>query len=340
MLDFYALTEQGRARRLRKVVSAALENYPLDFARLRLITNSQNGVFRLDARDGKKYVMRVCLPQSQAREGIQLETAWLEALQRDTDLLLPSPIPTHSGELYCQVSAPGVPEARYCVLFSWVPGRTLDEGLNLENMQRFGALAARLHQHAVTFQPPAELKIRYRYDRIFPFDEPVLLFEPGFTHLLPPPRLEIFRYAFDRVRQAIERLKASGEPMRLLHGDLHRWNVKVFRRRLGVLDFEDMMLGWPVQDIGTTLLYFYGDEDYLSNREAFQDGYLSVTPWPETVEGEVDTFIAGRNLVLANTVLQESIPEWKEMTPRYFARVERRLRALLLGEGEFIRAGW
>ena len=340
MQDFHTLSERGRARRLRKVVSAALENFPLEFVRLRLITNSQNGVFRLDARDGSKYVMRVFLPQTHALEGIHLETAWLEALQHDTDLLLPSPIPTRSGEFFCQVCAPGVPEARYCVLFSWVPGRTLDESLNLENMQRFGALAARLHQHAVTFQPPAELKIRYRYDRVFPFDEPVLLFEPEYAHLLPPLRLEIFRHAFDRVQQAIERLKASGEPLRLLHGDLHRWNVKVFRSRLGVLDFEDMMLGWPVQDIGTTLLYFYGDEDYPANRAAFQKGYRTIASWPEAAEGEVDTFIAGRNLVLANTVLQESIPEWKEMAPRYFARVERRLRALLLQEGEFNSADW
>lgn len=340
MRDFYQLSERGRALRLRAVVKAAIKAYPLEISRLRLITNSQNGIFRLDTRTGSRFVMRVCLPRPHVVDTIRLENAWLSALVHETEIAVPRPIPTRSGDTFCQVSADGVPEERVCVLYSWLPGRTLDKSLNQENMRRFGALTARLHEHATGFKLSPGLEVHYRYDQVFPFDEPVLLFEPTFSHLLPPSRLEIFKYAFDLVEQAIERLRSSGEPPRLLHGDLHRWNVKVYRGQLGVLDFEDSMLGWPVQDIGTTLLYFYGDKDYPSNREAFRDGYSAVAAWPERVEGEVDAFIAARNLVLANTVLQENQPELNEMAPRYFARVERRLRALLWHEGEFDSNDW
>lgn len=340
MKDFYRLSERGRALRLRRVVQAALAEYPLDCLHLRLITNDQNGVFRVEARDGSRYVMRVYLPHPHAVDTARAEAAWLEALAQETELLVPRPVRTTIGAYHCLAAACGVPEQRCCALFSWIPGSTLDQKLNPENMRRFGSLTARLHLHAAQFKLPEGLAVTYRYDQPFPFDEPVLLFEPCYSHLLPPGRLELFHYTRDLVQQAIERLEASCEPPRLLHGDLHRWNVKVYRGRLGVLDFEDMLWGWPVQDIGTSMLYFYGDENYQAHRQAFMEGYASVTDWPERSAGEVDVFMAGRNLVLANTVLQESKPEWKEMAPRYFARVERRLRALLLGEGEFKSHEW
>jgi Ser/Thr protein kinase RdoA (MazF antagonist) len=233
-----------------------------------------------------------------------------------------------------------VPEERYCVLFSWVPGTSLNKRLSLENMRRFGALAATLHRHAAGFHPSPELLTRARYDRVFPFEEPAVLFTEQYASLLPASRRQIFQEAYDRVQEAIEKLKSCGEPMRLLHGDLHRWNVRVYRTRLGVLDFEDMTWGWPVQDIGTTLLYFYGDEHYEIYRNAFIEGYQREADWPEREMGEVDTFIIGRNLTLANFVMLEKVPEWQEMAPRYFARVERRLRSLMYGEAVFNPEEW
>ena len=59
MKDFYALTERGRACRLRKLVDRALESYDLDITSVRLLSNDMNGVFRLNVADGRKYVMRV-----------------------------------------------------------------------------------------------------------------------------------------------------------------------------------------------------------------------------------------------------------------------------------------
>ena len=49
--------------------------------------------------------------------------------------------------------------------------------------------------------------------------------------------------------------------MRILHNDLHQWNVRIYRGRLSPIDFEDLMWGWPVQDIATTL-YYHLDNGY------------------------------------------------------------------------------
>lgn len=328
MRDFYTLTERGRARRLRGLAFKALEHYDLSMARLRLITNGTNGIFRVDTTDGQKFVLRVCLAGEIGHSAAQLnsEMLWLAALGRDTDLTVPMPLPARSGDLFVTASAPGVPEPRHCVVFGWVPGQDISERLTAPHIEKWGAFAARLHAHGAAFQPPPEFQI-VRYDRPFPFDEPVVLFDEAHRALLPPPREALFRQALARVEAAIRRLCGSGEAPRVLHGDLHKWNVRVSRGRIGAVDFEDLMWGWPVQDIATTLYYHQLGDDYPAIRAAFRRGYETVSPWPERVPGEIDTFIAGRALVLANDVLL--MPEWQAEAPAFMARAEKRLRAIL-----------
>ena len=158
-----------------------------------------------------------------------------------------------------------------------------------------------------------------------------MLFGPSPSPLLPPDRLAVFRRAAERVEEAIARLQATG-PLRLLHGDFHVWNVLVHRGDLAAIDFEDLMWGWPIQDIGTALYYLFHRPDFATVRDGFRRGYEQVAPWPETRPGDLETFIAGRALVLANDVLQMAPDTLGDLdVPEFFARAERRLRAILDG---------
>jgi Ser/Thr protein kinase RdoA (MazF antagonist) len=337
MRDFNTLTNRGRARRLRQLALVALAQYPLEVARVRLITNEFNGIFRVDTPDDK-YVLRVCrAAQTEGgRDQLWSEMAWLAALREEPSLEVPEPVATRDGELVVTAHVDGVPEPRHCAVFSWLPGRDLDAQLTPENVAQLGALAARLHRQAASWEPPAGFSI-VRYNRVLPAFEEALLFDPEFADVLPPERRDVFMAAAARVEEAINRLQASGEPMRVIHGDLHRWNVKVFRGRLSPFDFEDLIWGWPVQDIAISLYYFHGEPEYATLRAAFRQGYETVAPWPERYEGEIDRFIAGRSLVLANGLLQDPDLEWQAEVPRYFQRTEARLRALAAGTGFELR---
>jgi Ser/Thr protein kinase RdoA (MazF antagonist) len=156
-----------------------------------------------------------------------------------------------------------------------------------------------------------------------------VLFATSPSPLLPPERLAVFRRAADGVEEAIARLKATG-PLRLLHGDFHVWNVLVHRGNLAAIDFEDLMWGWPIQDIGTALYYLFHRPDFAAVRDGFRRGYEQVSPWPEAAPGDLETFIAARALVLANDVLQMPPDTLADLdVPEFFARAERRLRAVL-----------
>jgi len=328
MKPYSNLTEKGQARRLRPLALNALKRYDLDVAHLRLVTNNMNGIFRVDTTDGRKFILRVTLPEGgHDLEHVAAEMDWLAALARDTSLSVPRPLPAQDGKLVVTAAAPGVPEPRLCEIFSWIPGRDLADEMTPPNIAQLGKLMAELHLHARAYQPPAQLSL-LRFDRPFPFPEPVVLFDKPFAGMVPPERRAIYEKAIAWAQQSIDRLQASGEPMRILHNDLHQWNVRNFRGTLSPIDFEDLMFGWPVQDIATTLYYFPA-ENFTALREAFQDGYTRHAPWPERHPGEIDSFIAARGFGLANFVLNDPNPNWKDQAAQFVERVETRLRELM-----------
>lgn len=329
MKSYATLTTRGQARRLRRLALAALQRYDLDVTRLRLVTNDFNGIFRLDTRQGEKYILRVTLPEGgHDRDHVAAEMAWLDALSRETDLSVPRPFPARDGSLVVEAEAQGVPQPRLCAVFGWVPGSDLAGQISPENIARLGALMAQLHAHAAKFKPPGGLSL-LAFDRVFPFPEPVILFEERFSHLVTPEQRALFERAIAQAQQAIQRLQASGEAMRILHGDLHQWNVRIYRGVLSPIDFEDLMWGWPVQDIATTLYYLFDRQDYPELRLAFKQGYQQHGDWPERWRGEIDVFIAARALGLANFILNDPNPSWSIQAGEFIQRTESRLRRLI-----------
>ena len=328
MKPYASLTELGQARRLRPLALNALDYYDLDVARLRLISNDFNGIFRVDTTDRQKFILRVTLPEGGHNlDHVAAEMDWLAALARDTNLSVPRPLPARDGSLVVEAGSGGVPEVRLCEVFSWVDGKDLAEDMSASNIAKLGELMAGLHAHALTYHPPSELSL-LRFDRPFPFLEPVVLFDEPFAALFPPERRAVYEKGIAWTQESIDSLQASGEPMRILHNDLHQWNVLNKRGVLSPIDFEDLMLGWPVQDIATTL-YYFDSTDFAKLRAAFQEGYTRHSPWPERHAGEIDSFIAARGIGLANFILNDPNPAWREQSGESIERVEKRLYGLM-----------
>jgi Ser/Thr protein kinase RdoA (MazF antagonist) len=330
MKPFPALTNRGQAGRLRRLALVALQQYDLPVRRVRLITNDLNGIFRVDTAGGGRYVLRVSLPGTcgHSLAEIRSELMWLQALHRDTGLQVPRPVPARGGALVTTAHVPGVPEPRHCAVFRWVPGPDLADRLSLENVEKLGELSARLHDHAATFEPPEGFSIP-NATSVFPFGDPVVLFAPEYRHLFPPARRRVFERAIERVQAAIDALQATGPGPRVLHYDLHQWNVKVVRGQLCPIDFEDLMWGYPAQDLAVTLYYFQHLEDGPALRAAFRRGYTRLLQWPERYQGEIDTYLVGRGVDLVNFILQDANPDYRDRVPHFVERAEGRLRAWL-----------
>ncbi len=328
MKPFHTLTTRGKALRLRRLALAALEHYDLPVRSIRLITNEQNGIFRVDTTGGKKVVLRVNKHDvgGHSLAEIRSEMMWLEAISRETDLGVHHPVPARSGALATTAQVPGVPEPRHCAVFSWVPGPNLADRMTVENVEKQGELSASLHNHAATFVPPEGFSVPTARS-VFPFGDPVVLFDPQHQYLFPPDRRRVFEHSIERVQGAIDALYAAGPGPRVVHYDLHQWNVKVVHGKLYAIDFEDLMWGYPAQDIAVTLYYFQHLENGPLLRAAFRRGYARRREWPERYDGEIDTYLMGRQMDLVNFLLQETNPDYSKLVPWFVERAEARLCA-------------
>lgn len=333
MKDFHTLSIRGRALRLRRMAIKALEDYTVRQERVTTLTIHTNGIFRVDARGGRKFVLRISDPKGcHGQDELRSEMSWLSALSGETDLGVPRPVHTNCGDLITTVEVEGVPEARHCQLFSWIPGSDLSDHITTDNLSRLGRLTARLHIHAATYNPPDDFHIR-TLDRVFLYSvpgfhhvEPVVLFDEEHREHMNSERRNIIQKAICRVEAVLEELYSNPAGLRVTHNDLHPWNVKVFRKQMYALDFEDLAWGYPVQDIATTFFYLQDREDEKQLTEAYREGYTSILPWPADYPGQIMALMAGRGIMLANYVLCSKEPEDRQIVPDYFSRMVKRLR--------------
>ncbi len=220
-------------------------------------------------------------------------------------------------------SAPGVPYDPPCAVFSWLDGSLLAERADDMSFESYGAAMAHLHRAALEFEPSAQF-VAPEYTTVYPYGSEFVVFTRAGDELLPASRREVFEQGHALVDTLFSSLP-DREPMRLLHGDFHGWNVKVDRGKLAAFDFEDMLWGWPAQDIGIALYYFWGREDFDTKLGEFRSGYQTVSPWPGT--DDVYTCIIARTLLLANDVIIQ--PEWFDAATEVYERGERRIRSML-----------
>jgi Ser/Thr protein kinase RdoA (MazF antagonist) len=336
MKSLHELTPIGRGRRLRPFAASLLTEYGIDHARLRQVTEASNIIYHVSSNQRGEFALRMTAPKScHDSTDIRSEVAWLRALARETDLGIAEPIARLDGRYVTTVSPSEDGAPINSVLFRWVPGVMLDERLTPDNVAQMGSLMARLHEHAATFEPPDGFRIR-RYSSVFPYAdeafahvEPIVLFEPGPNAALSEEQRSLFEQALQLAESEIRALGFDSSEIRVIHNDLHMWNVKVAKNRLYALDFEDMMWGHPLQDVATTLYYFRWDDRFEVMRDAFRRGYMAVRPWPEQHEGQLEILMAGRMLLLANYVAASEDAEDKAFAPEYLARVEGRLREIL-----------
>lgn len=162
MKPFADLSYGGQVKRLKQVALKALLNYNLGQVSLISLDHGENTTFKVESNQFSQtlkgpnqwYVLRIYRPNKHNIAAIHSELLWLVSLRYETDLVVPESVPTQEGFLFAIVEAAGVPEPRCCVLFRWLPGRSVRTGLNIKIMERVGRFLARLHQHSQQFVPP------------------------------------------------------------------------------------------------------------------------------------------------------------------------------------------
>ena len=320
-MRFEDLSVRGQVARLRPVALAALTNYPLEVARLRLLNHGFNTTFRVDTTHGRRFAMRLNVNSRRTPKTLAAEAAWLAALAADTDVWVPVPQPTSQGALTTEVFSPDLGRSLPVALFSWLPGSDLGDEATADQLRAVGRATAVLHGHGERWRLPRGADL--------PAIDSVLMDVPyhlGDDHpLLSGADHEVIDAAFAQVQHHIDALFAASR-RQPPHADLHVWNLKWYRGRLIVFDFDDSGIGVPAQDLAISAYYLRDD---AALEAALLEGYEELRPLPEFTPAQYEAMVASRNLVLLNDVVTTTNAEFLAMLPRYMPNSITKLRAYL-----------
>jgi Ser/Thr protein kinase RdoA (MazF antagonist) len=330
---FGDLSFAAQIRRLRQLAQVALRAYDLDIVKLAPLTQTENTTFRVDgcaphqpASASERYVLRISRPDAKSAAEIRSELLWLAALRHETDLVVPDPIVTTSGELLTTADAEGVPGPRHCVLFRWVPGRFLGHHVSAAAFGRVGAFMARLHLHAERFGSPAGF-VRGRLDEGGLAELRAQFAAPGLS--LSRDDRALIHDVLALIAAAMQALGAGQAVFGLIHGDLHQFNYLFHHGAVRAIDFDDCGWGYYLYDIAVAML---GAGDWRLTpemRAAFFAGYRHVRALPQEYQAYLELFIGLRRVIMLPWILARAEqPDFQAWAPAFVARTLHELREL------------
>ncbi|HEX2482928.1 MAG TPA: serine/threonine protein kinase, partial [Methylomirabilota bacterium] len=215
----------------------------------------ENRVYEVELEDERRLVVKFYRPGRWSRETILDEHRFLEDLVA-AELPVVAPADLGTGQTLNKTN--GI----YYAAFPKVRGRTLDE-LDAEKRRRMGRTIGRMHAIGAARPAPHRRKLDVR----FYIHEPLDVLLKG--RFIPENLAPRYRDVALRIADAVAKPLAAARVQRI-HGDLHWGNILWTPDPL-LVDFDDCMMGPPVQDLW--LLASGDTEDARKAREDLIEGY-------------------------------------------------------------------
>ena len=303
MVRFEELSNEQRITLFETLGREALRRYGIETAELSHRAYTENVIFEVRTADGGRYALRVCRANTDPTD-LEREITWLHALARDTELRIPAPVMTARGDPLTRAQAAGVPEPRYCALFTWVSGDyARGDELTPRRLDKAGAFLARLHAHAERYRLPERFALpRQNADALSSMDvsDPLAAYFPDRHDIVA------FEDALSTTASVMRELGEGSDVAGIIHGDFHQRNYIFDGEEIGAIDFETMWWGYYLYDLATTLSYllpdFLGNRDPQPLRQAVVRSYARHRGLPTEAPRYLRVFEAYRLWIMADWV--------------------------------------
>jgi len=216
----------------------------------------ENRVYEVELEDERRLVVKFYRPGRWSRETILDEHAFLAELEA-AEVPVIAPLDLGKGGTLEEI------EGILYAAFPKVRGRTLDE-TDAEGLRRIGRLIGRMH--AIGAARDAAHRPRLTVERYV--HEPLDTLVAG--GVIPAPLDGRYRDVALRLADAAAPLLTRARTQRI-HGDLHWGNLLWPADGPILLDFDDFLVGPPVQDLW--LLARGGSEEARKARAELVEGY-------------------------------------------------------------------
>jgi Ser/Thr protein kinase RdoA (MazF antagonist) len=273
--------------RFQNAATTILSNYAIPYTEITYLGHSENVTYRVQA-DTDTYLLRIHFPVSsdfrshewRQPDVIASEFMWLQAVARDTQLIVPTPIQNQQGAFVTSVVVDGLAETLQATVLHWIEGESLDDQPNTEQAAQLGTLLAHLHLHASQWNEPAELT-RPAYDLQSlraALGKIALLEQKG---LISSNDITALTETMERLEDALRALPKTRENWGIIHADMNEGNYLFHSGAIRPIDFSSCGFGYFLFDITTAFLQLIPD-----NRQAFLTAYVkerALSPLDDTL---------------------------------------------------------
>jgi Ser/Thr protein kinase RdoA (MazF antagonist) len=298
--DFDALTHGQQLGILQEIAIAATASYELPpHVSVEMINLSENATYKIEARDGRKWALRIHRDGYHSRAAIQSELAWLVDLRQTGVVLTPVPLPGKDGELIQSVGHPRLARPRHVVLSQWETGSEPGIGEDLwEPFEVLGEVTARMHVHARQWKRPPRFT-RHTWD----FETSLGDEHPHWGRWrdgtgIDGAKAKLFARTVDLIGARLAAFGKGADRFGLIHGDLRLANLLIDGRTVKVIDFDDCGFGWYMYDAATPISFYEHEPQAGDLIEAWIKGYRRVLDLPKADADEIPTFVMLRRLLL------------------------------------------
>ena len=295
------------------VARRALEAYAVPVARIAPLKNVYNTTFRVVAKSGDRYVLRISHLRRTDVDVVRSELLWLAALRQDVGLHVPEPVRNRERQYVTVLADATEPRPYLCALFHWTTGRFLSRTLSPGHLFRVGELMARLHDHATHWEPPAGFTRPgvgnlnpLQQERDDDFDRTVAESAVETVAAVSTPRQgAVVAAVIEKVWKVLRGLGEGPADFGLIHADVHQWNYLFHKGQVGVIDFDDCGYGHWLYDLAVTIYCLTDRPDFAALMNAFLTGYRRSRPLSAEQERHLETFMALRRLQDLLWVIEE-----------------------------------
>jgi Ser/Thr protein kinase RdoA (MazF antagonist) len=280
------------------VAERALADYELaPDSTLRLLNLSENATYLVDdAATGVQSILRVHRKGYHQPHEIASELDWLDALQRNGDVTVPTVLPARDGRRVETDDQDGT--ARHVVHFEMVAGTEPDEKtLTVGDFHTLGGITAALHDHSRSWiRPPGFGRFSWDWQHSLG-DEPRWGRWQDATGVGEPEAAVLAR-ATELLQRRLAEYGTGPDVFGLVHADLRLANLLVQGDDITVIDFDDCGFGWYFYDFGTAVSFFEDDPALPEWQDAWATGYRTRRPLPARDEAMLPSFVLLRRLLL------------------------------------------
>lgn len=301
--------------------ASLLERWEHSEGSLKFCRASSNFVYVFENR-GERFYLRFSFELERQEEQIRAELDFLAYLQNQ-HYPIAAPVLSLDGKVLEKVHA--AEGTYYGVVFRSAAGVVLEDDLTAEQCRAWGRSLASLHQLSQAYRPSSVPRVSWK-DILQEID----------VILKRHPKEREAAAELSQLNDWLMTLPITEQNYGLIHYDFQLDNVfyEADTRSFVIIDFDDAVYSWYVQDIVNAIDDVVGDELGLEHphAQAFLEGYGSILPLGGDKLSQFTDFRRFMNLQKFSSLLRslegcgDDVPEWVQEIKVKFVRVMDRMR--------------